>query len=77
MTQLRYEDRGASADKSEVHAAIAKDDKGLFPGAFCKVLPDTLTGSPDHAILIHADGAGTKSLLAYLWFKETGKTPWS
>jgi phosphoribosylformylglycinamidine cyclo-ligase len=72
MTQLRYEDRGASADKSEVHAAIAQDDKGLFPGAFCKVLPDTLTGSPDHAVLIHADGAGTKSLLAYLWYKETG-----
>jgi len=72
MTQMRYEDRGASADKAEVHAAIAQDDKGLFPGAFCKVLPDHLTGSPDHALLIHADGAGTKSLLAYLWWKETG-----
>lgn len=72
MTSLRYEDRGASADKAEVHAAIAHDDKGLFPGAFCKVLPDTLTGSPEHCLLTHADGAGTKSLLAYLWFKETG-----
>ncbi len=74
MTQpfLRYEDRGASADKAEVHAAIRHESAGLFPGAFCKVLPDTLTGSSDHCLLVHADGAGTKSLLAYLWWKETG-----
>lgn len=69
---LRYEDRGASADKSEVHAAIRGEDPGLFPGAFCKVLPDSLTGSPEHCVLIHADGAGTKSVAAYLWWKETG-----
>ncbi|MDB5051789.1 MAG: phosphoribosylformylglycinamidine cyclo-ligase [Fibrobacteres bacterium] len=69
---IRYEDRGASADKAEVHKAIAGEHPGLFPGAFCKVLPDTLTGSPDHCLLIHADGAGTKSILAYLHWKETG-----
>jgi phosphoribosylformylglycinamidine cyclo-ligase len=69
---IRYEDRGASADKAEVHKAIAGEHPGLFPGAFCKVLPDTLTGSPDHCVLIHADGAGTKAILAYLHWKETG-----
>ena len=69
---IRYEDRGASADKAEVHQAIAGEDPGLFPGAFCKVLPDTLSGSLDHCLLIHADGAGTKSILAYLHYKETG-----
>ncbi len=72
MNTLRYEDRGASADKREVHAAIRGEDPGLFPGAFCKVLPDSLTGSPDHCVLIHADGAGTKSVAAWLWWKETG-----
>jgi phosphoribosylformylglycinamidine cyclo-ligase len=72
MTSLRYEDRGASADKSEVHAAIQGEDPGLFPGAFCKILPDSLTGSPEHCVLIHADGAGTKSVAAWLWWKETG-----
>lgn len=69
---VRYEDRGASADKAEVHKAIAGEHPGLFPGAFCKVLPDTLTGSPDHCVLVHADGAGTKAILAYLHWKETG-----
>ena len=69
---IRYEDRGASADKAEVHKAIAGEHPGLFPGAFCKVLPDTLTGSPEHCVLVHADGAGTKSILAYLHWKETG-----
>ena len=69
---LRYEDRGASADKKEVHAAIRSEDPGLFPGAFCKVLPDSLTGSPEHCVLIHADGAGTKSVAAYLQWRETG-----
>lgn len=72
MTGLRYEDRGASADKKEVHAAIRGESQGLFPGAFCKVLPDDLTGNPEHCLLIHADGAGTKSVAAYLWWKETG-----
>ena len=69
---IRYEDRGASADKAEVHKAIIGEHPGLFPGAFCKVLPDTLTGSPEHCVLVHADGAGTKSLLAYLHWRETG-----
>ena len=69
---IRYEDRGASADKGEVHKAIAGEHPGLYPGAFCKILPDTLTGSPEHCLLIHADGAGTKSILAYLHWKETG-----
>ena len=69
---LRYEDRGASADKEDVHKAIAGEHPGLYPGAFCKILPDTLTGSPDHCLIIHADGAGTKSILAYLQWKETG-----
>jgi phosphoribosylformylglycinamidine cyclo-ligase len=69
---IRYEDRGASADKSEVHKAIAGEHPGLYPSAFCKILPDTLTGSPDHCLIIHADGAGTKSILAYLHWKETG-----
>lgn len=71
-SSLRYEDRGASADKKDVHAAIQGEDPGLFPGAFCKVLPDTLTGSAAHCLLIHADGAGTKSVAAYLYWKETG-----
>jgi phosphoribosylformylglycinamidine cyclo-ligase len=69
---IRYEDRGASADKNEVHEAIRGEHPGLFPGAFCKVLPDTLTGDPEQCLLIHADGAGTKSILAYLHWKETG-----
>lgn len=69
---IRYEDRGASADKGEVHKAIAGEHPGLFPGAFCKVLPDTLTGDPEQCMLIHADGAGTKAILAYLHWKETG-----
>jgi phosphoribosylformylglycinamidine cyclo-ligase len=72
MTGLRYEDRGASADKREVHAAIQGESQGIFPGAFCKILPDSLVGSPDHCLLIHADGAGTKSVAAWLWWKETG-----
>lgn len=72
MSTIRYEDRGASADKSEVHAAIQGEHPGLFPGAFCKVLPDSLAGSPDHCVLIHADGAGTKSVAAWMWWKETG-----
>ena len=68
----RYTQRGVSAQKEEVHKAIEKIDKGLYPTAFCKIIPDTLTGSPEHALVMHADGAGTKSSLAYLYWKETG-----
>ncbi|MDT8347344.1 MAG: AIR synthase-related protein [Flavobacteriaceae bacterium] len=67
-----YQQRGVSADKEDVHQAIATIDKGLFPKAFCKIIPDYLTGSEEHAIVMHADGAGTKSSLAYLYWKETG-----
>jgi len=68
----RYVARGVSADKEDVHAAIKNVDKGLFPKAFCKIIPDYLTGSPDHCVVMHADGAGTKSSLAYMYWKETG-----
>ncbi len=70
--QSRYNARGVSASKEDVHAAISKIDKGLFPKAFCKIVPDTLSGSDDHCIVMHADGAGTKSSLAYMYWKETG-----
>ena len=66
----RYQARGVSAGKAEVHAAIDRQDAGLFPGAFCKVVADELTGSDEHCIVLHADGAGTKSALAYLAWKE-------
>jgi phosphoribosylformylglycinamidine cyclo-ligase len=68
----RYSQRGVSAQKEDVHQAIKNIDKGLFPKAFCKIVPDVLTGSEDHAIVMHADGAGTKSSLAYMYWKETG-----
>ena len=68
----RYAQRGVSAAKEDVHKAISKIDKGLFPQAFCKVVPDYLTGSDEHCIVMHADGAGTKSSLAYMYWKETG-----
>ncbi|MBT6568574.1 MAG: phosphoribosylformylglycinamidine cyclo-ligase [Flavobacteriales bacterium] len=68
----RYAQRGVSAQKEDVHKAIENIDKGLYPKAFCKIIPDQLTGSPDHALVMHADGAGTKSSLAYLYWKETG-----
>lgn len=68
----RYDKRGVSADKTDVHNAIKNIDKGLFPKAFCKIVPDFLTGSDDHCIVMHADGAGTKSSLAYAYWKETG-----
>src|SRR5690554_2892846 len=71
-TEERYQARGVSAGKEDVHAAIAGIDKELFPKAFCKVIPDFLSGSPDHCIVMHADGAGTKSSLAYAYWKETG-----
>ncbi|MFM1807699.1 MAG: hypothetical protein RLZZ242_424 [Bacteroidota bacterium] len=67
----RYAQRGVSASKEEVHEAIAGIDKGLFPKAFCKIVPDALTGDPDYCVVMHADGAGTKSSLAYLYWKET------
>ncbi|MFM1879077.1 MAG: hypothetical protein RLZZ241_1943 [Bacteroidota bacterium] len=71
-TSKRYNLRGVSATKDEVHQAISKVDKGLFPRAFCKVVPDYLTGDPNYAVVMHADGAGTKSSLAYMYWKRTG-----
>ena len=68
----RYAQRGVSSSKEEVHQAIQNVDKGLFPSAFCKIVPDYLGGSNDHCIIMHADGAGTKSSLAYMYWKETG-----
>jgi phosphoribosylformylglycinamidine cyclo-ligase len=67
-----YEDRGVSPDKVGVRRAVSGTSRTLFPGAFCQALPDLLTGSSEHCLLVHADGAGTKSSLAYLWWKETG-----
>ena len=71
-TDKRYAQRGVSAEKEDVHNAIKNVDKGLFPKAFCKIVPDYLTGNPDHCLIMHADGAGTKSSLAYMYWKETG-----
>ncbi|RPH32996.1 MAG: phosphoribosylformylglycinamidine cyclo-ligase [Bacteroidales bacterium] len=68
----RYTQRGVSASKEDVHSAIKDLDKGLFPKAFCKVVPDILTGDSDYCTVMHADGAGTKSSLAYMYWKETG-----
>ena len=68
----RYAARGVSASKSDVHAAVDRMDRGLYPSAFCKMVADNLTGSPEHCVVTHSDGAGTKALLAYLWWKETG-----
>jgi phosphoribosylformylglycinamidine cyclo-ligase len=68
----RYAQRGVSSGKEEVHKAIKNIDKGLFPKAFCKIVPDYLSNSDDHCIVMHADGAGTKSSLAYAYWKETG-----
>ncbi len=72
MTDERYHSRGVSASKEDVHNAIKNVDKGLFPQAFCKIVPDYLTGDEEYCIVMHADGAGTKSALAYLYWKETG-----
>ena len=72
MSSNRYKLRGVSAQKEDVHNAIKNIDKGLFPNAFCKIIPDYLSNSKDHCIVMHADGAGTKSSLAYLYWKETG-----
>lgn len=72
MSVNRYNLRGVSASKEDVHHAIAAIDKGLYPKAFCKIVPDLLSNSPEHCIVMHADGAGTKSSLAYIYWKETG-----
>lgn len=72
MADERYNSRGVSASKEDVHNAIKNVDKGLFPQAFCKIVPDHLTGDEDYCIVMHADGAGTKSSLAYMYWKETG-----
>lgn len=68
----RYAQRGVSASKEDVHKAIKNIDKGLYPQAFCKIIPDYLTNDPEYCIVMHADGAGTKSSLAYMYWKETG-----
>ena len=72
MSDQRYSQRGVSATKDDVHKAIASIDKGLFPKAFCKIVPDHLTNDPNSCIVMHADGAGTKSSLAYMYWRETG-----
>jgi len=72
MSDQRYLMRGVSASKEDVHNAIKNIDKGLYPKAFCKIIPDILGGDPDYCNIMHADGAGTKSSLAYLYWKETG-----
>ena len=72
MSNNRYMQRGVSAAKEDVHAAIKNIDKGLYPQAFCKIIPDILGGDPDYCNIMHADGAGTKSSLAYMYWKETG-----
>lgn len=71
-TSKRYALRGVSASKEDVHNAIKNIDKGLFPKAFCKIVPDYLTNDEDYCLIMHADGAGTKSSLAYMYWKETG-----
>ena len=70
--ETKYTRRGVSSQKEDVHAAIKNIDKGLFPGAFCKIVPDLLGGDPDYCNIMHADGAGSKSSLAYIYWRETG-----
>ncbi len=72
MSNHRYDLRGVSASKDDVHNAIKNIDKGLFPKAFCKIIPDILGGDPEYCNIMHADGAGTKSSLAYVYWRETG-----
>ena len=72
MSDQRYNLRGVSASKEDVHNAIKSIDKGVFPKAFCKIIPDYLGNDPDYCLIMHADGAGTKSSLAYVYWKETG-----
>ena len=70
--EKRYQLRGVSAEKEDIHNAIKNLDKGLYPNAFCKIIPDILGGDSEYCNIMHADGAGTKSSLAYLYWKETG-----
>lgn len=72
MSSSQYQQRGVSSGKEDVHKAIAGINKGLFPGAFCKIVPDYLAGDPAYCVAMHADGAGTKSALAWAYWKETG-----
>ena len=72
MTEQKYNLRGVSATKEDVHNAIKNIDKGLYPNAFCKIIPDYLAGDNDYCCIMHADGAGTKSSLAYMYWKTTG-----
>ena len=72
MTNQRYNLRGVSASKEDVHNAIKNLDKGIFPKAFCKIIPDILGGDSTYCNIMHADGAGTKSSLAYVYWRETG-----
>jgi phosphoribosylformylglycinamidine cyclo-ligase len=72
ISSQRYDQRGVSASKDDVHQAIKNIDKGIFPKAFCKIIPDILGGDPEYCNIMHADGAGTKSSLAYTYWKETG-----
>ena len=69
---VRYMRRGVSSSKEDVHRAIKNIDKGLYPKAFCKIIPDIIAGDPEYCVVMHADGAGTKSSLAYIYWKETG-----
>jgi len=71
-TESKYSKRGVSSGKEDVHRAIEKTDKGLYPRAFCRIMPDMLHGDKDYCLIMHADGAGTKSSLAYIYWKETG-----
>lgn len=71
-SQSRYDARGVSASKDDVHNAIKNIDKGLYPKAFCKIIPDFLGGAENYCNIVHADGAGTKSSLAYAYWRETG-----
>ena len=71
MSDQRYNLRGVSASKEDVHNAIKNIDKGIYPNAFCKIIPDILGGDPEYCNIMHADGAGTKSSLAYMYWKET------
>src|SRR6201986_4787703 len=72
ISSQRYDQRGVSASKDDVHNAIKNIDKGIFPKAFCKIVPDILSSDPTYCNIMHADGAGTKSSLAYTYWKETG-----
>ena len=73
-TESKYSRRGVSSQKEDVFAALKNIDKGLYPKAFCKIVPDIFGGDPDYCNIMHADGAGTKSSLAYIYWKETGDT---